>query len=58
MRERITGNHQYLEERRFSLFAHDELIPSDLRLKCQYKLDTNQQMKTWARENTPGFLDG
>lgn len=44
-RDRSAGKYQDLKEQHFSLSTHYGLIPSDLWLKCQYKLDTNQQLR-------------
>ena len=44
-RDRSVGKYQDLKEQHFSLSTHYGLIPSDLWLKCQYKLDTNQQLR-------------
>ena len=48
-RDRSTGKYQNLSEQHFSLSTHYGLIPSDLWLKCQYKLDTNQQLGNAGR---------
>ena len=48
-RDRSAGKYQDLKEQHFSLSTHYGLIPSDLWLKCQYKLDTNQQLGNAGR---------
>lgn len=48
-RDRSAGKYQDLKEQHFSLSTHSGLIPSDLWLKCQYKLDTNQQLGNAGR---------
>lgn len=48
-RDRNAGKYQDLKEQHFSLSTHYGLIPSDLWLKCQYKLDANQQLRNAGR---------
>ena len=43
-RDRSAGKYQDLREQHFSLSTHYGLIPSDLWLQCQYKLDRNRQL--------------
>lgn len=46
------GRYQQLKQQHFSLSAHYGLIPSDLWLRFQYKLDTNRQLGD-EKESTP-----
>ena len=48
-RDRSAGKYQDLNEQHFSLSTHYGLIPSDLWLRCQYKLDANQQLGNAGR---------
>jgi len=43
-RNRSVGKYQDLKDQHFSLANHYGLIPSDLWLSCQYKLDANRQL--------------
>ena len=43
-RDRSAGKYQDLKEQYFSLSTHYGLIPSDLWLRCQYKLEANRQL--------------
>lgn len=43
-RDRSAGKYQDLKEQHFSLSNHCGMIPSDLWLRCQYKLDANRQL--------------
>ena len=43
-RDRSAGKYQDLKEQHFSLSTHYGLIPSELWLQCQYKLDRNRQL--------------
>ncbi len=43
-RDRSAGKYQGVKEHRFSLASHRGLIPSQLWLACQYKLDANRQL--------------
>ena len=48
-RDRSAGKYQDLKEQHFSLSTHYGLIPSDLWLRCQYKLDNNRQLGSAGR---------
>ena len=48
-RDRSAGKYQDLYEQHLSLSTHYGLIPSDLWLRCQYKLDANQQLGNAGR---------
>lgn len=43
-RDRSAGKYQDLKEQHFSLATHPGTIPSELWLRCQYKLDANRQL--------------
>ena len=43
-RDRSAGKYQDLKEQHFSLANHYGLVPSELWLACQYKLDHNRQL--------------
>lgn len=43
-RDRSAGKYQDLKEQHFSLATHPGVIPSELWLQCQYKLDANHQL--------------
>lgn len=43
-RDRSTGKYQDLKHQHFSLANHYGLVPSDLWMRCQYKLDQNRQL--------------
>ena len=48
-RDKNAGKYQDLKDQRFSLANHGGVIPSDLWLKCQHKLDTNRRLGTAGR---------
>lgn len=43
-RDRNAGKYQDLKDQHFSLSSHTGVIPSELWLQCQYKLDANRQL--------------
>ena len=43
-RDRCAGKYQDVKDQRFSLASHGGLIPSDVWLTCQYKLEANRKL--------------
>lgn len=48
-RDRSAGKYQDLKDQHFSLANHMGIIPADLWLRCQYKLDKNSQIRGTGR---------
>lgn len=48
-RDRSAGKYQDLKDQHFSLANHFGIIPADVWLRCQYKLDQNRQIRGAGR---------